>query len=109
MKQTGHPYFYKLLREIEDLHNRKNADYRTVKDPLGNFKMCEQMGVSPFVGCCVRISDKYARLSNLMSKGYAEVKEETVEDTLKDLAVYSLIAICLLKEKNGKQVDKKGR
>jgi hypothetical protein len=44
-----------------------------------------------------------------MSKGYAEVKEETVEDTLKDLAVYSLIAICLLKEKNGKQVDKKGR
>ena len=92
------PAFHLLLKTIGELHDKKNSDYGAKEDPLANFKMAKMMGVSPFVGCCIRISDKYARLCSFLKKGHLSVKDEKIEDTLQDLAVYSLIAILLRRE-----------
>jgi hypothetical protein len=104
MKQRhGHKRFYELLDLMADLHSKKNADYCGNKDPLANLKLCRMMGVDPFVGCVVRLGDKFSRLCSFVEKGYLEVKDEKITDTLLDNAVYSLLAIILLEEgKNGK-------
>ena len=101
-KYFGHPRFYELLDAMRDTHSRKNRDYGKIDDPLANFKMCKEMGVSPFLGCLIRISDKYSRIAGFAKKGFMEVKEESIKDTLIDLSVYSLIAIILYEEEHKK-------
>jgi len=48
------------------------------------------------------MSDKWERLKNLLAKGEENraVKEESLIDTARDLAVYSLIFVTLLKKRN---------
>lgn len=91
------PKFHKLIEEIKQLHDRKNNDYSTSADPLSNFRECEKFGLPAWKGCLVRMSDKWSRIVQLSSKE-AAVKEESIIDTLKDLATYSLICILLFEE-----------
>ncbi len=92
--------FLELVKEVEDLHNRKNAGYAGIgsTDPFRNFKFSSLFGVSPFIGCLVRISDKFVRISNLIKNSNADQVGESIKDTLLDLSVYCLIAICLYEE-----------
>lgn len=94
----GDPLFYQLLAEIAELHSRKNHDYAQDGDPLSNLRACEALGIPAYTGVLVRLQDKWSRLVEL-SKKEAQVKEESVEDTLKDMAVYALLAICLRRHK----------
>lgn len=91
----GDPRFYTLLDEIADLHSRKNHDYAKTDEPLSNFHKSRDLGVEPWRGVLVRMSDKYSRLEQLA--GGKLPQNESLRDTLIDLAVYSLICI-LLKE-----------
>ena len=50
----------------------------------------------------VRLQDKWKRLKNFALVGSLKVKDESFEDTLKDNAVYSLLAIILWREKSAK-------
>jgi len=95
-KFFGHPKFYKILEELRELHSRKNHDYATSDDPLSNFKEAERLGIPAWKGCLIRMSDKWCRLIELSKK---EGMNESIEDTLRDLAVYSIIAIILYEEK----------
>lgn len=94
------PRFHALVKEIAELHDRKNSDYSGAVDPFANFREAEKMGVSAFLGCLVRMGDKWSRVQTLVRKGEENraVVDESLTDTLRDLAVYSLIAICLLEE-----------
>jgi hypothetical protein len=94
--------FIKLLDDIRDLHKRKNDGYagKDAEDPWANFRMAEMLGISAFQGCLVRMSDKFIRVCNLSKDPTNEQVGEAITDTLMDLAVYSLIAICLRKEQN---------
>jgi hypothetical protein len=103
-KYCGHPRFYDLLKEMAELHSKKNSDYAKIKDPLANLRRCKELGVSPFIGCLVRLSDKFSRLEGFARKGFLEVKDESIKDTLMDTAVYSLLAIILKEEENAKSV-----
>lgn len=96
--------YLKLLKDMEDLHIRKNAGYSGAENPdaWANFRMAEQFGVSAFQGCLVRMSDKYIRVTNLVKNPANEQVGESIKDTLKDLAAYALIAICLLEETEAK-------
>lgn len=107
-KFYGHPGFYKLLQEMAELHSRKNHDYAGSEQPLRNFYKCKDMGISPFIGIMVRLSDKWARLESFIVQGKLEVSEESIVDTLMDNAVYSLLAILLYKEEldNNKVIEK---
>src|SRR5688572_22500642 len=91
--------YVELLREMEDLHIRKNAGYAGHSpDPWANFRMSEAFDVDPFKGCLVRMSDKYIRVANLVKDSSLDQVGENVKDTLLDLAAYALISICLLEE-----------
>lgn len=92
-----------LLTEAWDLHVRKNAGYAGADnpDPWANFRLCETFGVSAFEGCMVRLSDKYARATSLMRDMANEQVGESLRDTLRDLAAYANIAVCLLDESAG--------
>lgn len=102
--RKGHPRFYEILKEMEDLHDRKNNNYASDSDPLSNLKECAKFGVRPTLGTMVRMSDKWARLIQLMS-GKPDLVGESIIDTARDLTVYLILFIILLEEENGKQVD----
>ena len=101
-EHRGHPRFYELLEEIKETHNRKNHDYAQDKDPLSNLKMCESLGVPAWKGTLVRMSDKWSRITQLANGKEALVKDEAITDTLKDMAVYSLLCIILIEENKNK-------
>lgn len=88
------PKFNALIDEILALHNAKNEDYADDNDPLSNFNRARKLGVSPFKGVLVRLSDKWSRIEQL-STGKVP-KNESLRDSLIDSAVYSLIAVLLL-------------
>lgn len=94
------PRFIELLDVMKDLYTKKNAAYAGLDtdDPFKNFRFAENFGVSPFVGCLVRMGDKIMRVGNLIKNPNAEQVGESITDTLMDLAVYCLNAICLYEE-----------
>lgn len=94
--RRGHPKFYELIREICELHDRKNADYARDDDPLSNFRQAEALGIPAWKGVLVRMSDKWSRIQELSSGKTPQ--NESLRDSLIDLAVYSLIDIVLLEE-----------
>lgn len=97
---SGDPTYLKLLDDMRELHIKKNAGYSgDSTDRWANFRMAEGFGVSAFIGCLIRMSDKFIRTQNLVKNPKNEKVGEAIEDTLMDLASYALIAICLKKEK----------
>lgn len=101
---AGHPMFKEILKELQDLHDRKNHDYAG-DNPLGNLEMCEMGGVPAWKGVIVRLTDKMARLLSFARKGELQVKDESVEDTLKDMAIYAILGLILYRTRKG---DKDG-
>ena len=76
-----------ICNEIHEMYIKKNADYG---DSVG--ELYAKLGDISFL---TRISDKYHRLMNLMcdSDGYKrkDINYESVDDTIQDLANYSII------------------
>ncbi len=95
--------FEKLLKEELELTRAKNADYSGgagVEDAFANFKQIGHLFGGDekmvLVGFLTRMSDKMSRIACFVRNGSYEVKTESVEDTLKDLSVYSkLMLLCI--------------
>jgi hypothetical protein len=82
-------YFDDILKEMSAVHQKKNADYGN------NFhKRYEKYG---FLTALLRLTDKMERLENIYEKGEIQVKDESVEDTLLDLANYAVMTIVELR------------
>ena len=85
----------------EKMHNimkQKNHDYSGSVDPFVNFRSVEAIGIcSTEQGFMTRMMDKVCRISNFMSSGELHVKDESVEDTLMDLANYALLMMLYIK------------
>jgi Nucleotide modification associated domain 1 len=80
-----------ILDEIHDTYKRKNADY-------GN-SFAEQYAEYGLLSAVIRLDDKMRRLKQLL-KNEAKVKDESIRDTLMDLANYSIMTIMELDKKN---------
>ena len=89
--------FYEILETIKNLHDAKKHDYGNT-DIFANFRLSELAGIPAWQGSVVRMGDKYARISNFIKKGDFKFKEESIKDTLMDMAIYSLITIVLYEE-----------
>jgi hypothetical protein len=86
------------LNTMKRIVKAKNQDYAN-GDAFKNFKSCENLGLcSAEKGILIRMSDKMARISNLLDRE-AEVHDEKIEDTLLDLANYSIILLLLIESK----------
>lgn len=90
--------FHDILAQMGALHDKKQKDYGVIGDPFKNVRNSEDFGVAPWVGCMIRANDKMKRIQSFAQKG--ELANESLEDSLLDLAVYSVIALVLLEEAN---------
>jgi hypothetical protein len=87
-----------LFRRCLEIAEAKNADYANEDDPFQNFRGVEVLGISVEDGFLTRMSDKMARVSNLVRRDPA-VADESVLDTLSDLANYAILLRVYLEEK----------
>ena len=82
-----------LLRQIHDTYIKKNHDYG---DSFS--RSFKKYGL---VAAMVRMEDKWNRLDNMASGAEQKVADETIRDTLLDLAGYCIMTIMELdKQKN---------
>jgi hypothetical protein len=84
------------------ISQKKNADYTgATSDPFANLRSVEQLGIPTEVGLLTRMMDKMSRIASFVQKGELQVKDESVQDTLLDLANYcALFAGVIEDEKN---------
>jgi hypothetical protein len=85
--------------ELIPLISAKGKDYSGEKNVLACF---DDFG---WRGVVVRIGDKYYRLKNFAKTEKLQVKNETIEDTIKDMLNYLFFALILYRaEKKGSQI-----
>ena len=75
----------KICRYLNDLYAKKNSDYgdsfhRTFTD--------EGMAAAR-----IRLGDKYGRFITLSRSGSQQIKDESIRDTLLDLANYAIMTV----------------
>ena len=101
--------FDDALDELKMLHDAKNHDYATAENPYKNLEGVSRIGVEPWRGIVIRLMDKFSRVEEFCVKEELAVKQESIEDTVMDIAIYSVLAIILrrksknLKESQGKE------
>lgn len=86
--------FATIVKEMTELYAKKNHDYGNSFD-----EGCDKLGVSYPLG---RLLDKMNRLIACMGKEETMQVNESIEDTLKDLACYSVMTLSYLKRKKNK-------
>lgn len=91
--------FEETLWDMFNIMEVKNADYANSSDPFMNFRMVENLDITSLEKwILVRMSDKMSRIANLIDTD-AKVKDESIVDTLLDLANYSIILKLFLSSK----------
>lgn len=96
---TRHPKsqrFHEILKELGDLHDKKQQDYGRSDDPFSNITASLDWGISPHVGSLLRMNDKVRRLQSWVKNGH--LANEGAQDSMRDIAVYAIIALVQLEE-----------
>lgn len=82
---TREEEFRLIAEEMASLYETKHADYGSnFEDLFAKFGMLSSI---------IRFYDKVQRLENMTQTGKQNVKDESIEDTLKDLANYSIMTL----------------
>lgn len=87
-----------LMDEILALSDMKQEDYGSDSDPFANVRRSEELGIPAWLGAIVRFGDKWQRIQQFARR--RTLANESFEDSLKDAAVYALIALQLYREAN---------
>lgn len=87
--------FATIVKEMVELYAKKNHDYGNSFD-----EGCDKIGTGYPLG---RLLDKMNRLIACMGKEDEMQVNESIEDTLTDLACYSVMTLSYLKRKRNKQ------
>ena len=81
-----------FFNECQEISKKKNADYTgAAQDPFSNFTSIEVLGIKTEQGFLTRMMDKMKRIASFVEQGELQVKDESVKDTLQDLANYSCL------------------
>jgi hypothetical protein len=88
--------FGEITSQMRDTYIAKNADYGNSFD-----KSMDEFGLTASV---VRMSDKMERLKSLTKKK-AQVKDESISDTLMDLATYCVMTVMHLNKEKDENKD----
>lgn len=84
----------KVCKKLNQIYKKKNHDYGDSFTETYN-----ELGL---ISCITRMNDKMNRLKSLAKSGNNEVKDETISDTLLDLANYSIMTyMCLQNDEKG--------
>jgi len=99
----GHPRFYELTKEMEELHSAKNNDYARGGNPLGNFKRVSDtlksygINLSPAQVSFIYMMKQVDSAGRMLFMDY-EGDTEGFEQRMFDVGVYSLLTIINKKE-----------
>jgi len=93
--------FDQVLAELKAMHDRKQTDYGRTSDPFANVRASEDFGIAGWIGAMTRANDKMRRLQKFATEG--NLANESVEDSLIDLAVYAIIGLILFREQKREQ------
>jgi hypothetical protein len=104
---NGHPKFYDILNEMGELHSRKNADYATNDNPLGNFdrvaKLIDEYDIlkapcdTNAKVALIYMLKQFDCFMHALGTG-KELKVEGLQERLEDITVYSILIRILLDE-----------
>lgn len=99
--QTNVGRHHKLCMELNDLYAKKNRDYGD-----SFHQTFEEEGLAM---CRIRMSDKLSRFKTLSRNTdlTAAVKDESIRDTLIDLANYALMTVMELDRQKGETINMK--
>jgi hypothetical protein len=109
-EMAGHPRFYELTRQEEDLHNRKNGDYAGGGAPMGNFDRVAailemypglDLGSNVIVGLVYMLKQLDAVLWLLAQKRDGQV--EGIDARLGDIGVYAKLIRIMFEETTAKE------
>lgn len=84
--------FDKIVQQQAKVYREKNADYGD------SFALSIQK--RGFIAALTRIEDKFQRFDNIVSTGKIEVKSESLEDTLLDMANYCIMTAIEIRRQN---------
>lgn len=99
LKQLGQrPVLENNVQQFIDITTNMAKTYAAKNHDYGNSfeQSCNKFGI---IAAIVRMGDKMNRLESLAVKK-AEVKDESIKDTLLDLASYSIMTVMWLDNKN---------
>lgn len=94
------------FKEALELVKLKNSDYAVEVNPFKNFEFANLIGLKVEDAILVRVSDKLARIANLLKKDDIAVKSESIQDTCIDIINYVAIMMAYMdneKEKSNHQ------
>lgn len=90
--------FQSILNEMFILVKKKNSDYASPYDAFLTFRSVEELDITSVeIGLLTRMTDKLTRIGQLIKR---DAENEPLEDSLIDLAVYCLILMVWLGQKN---------
>lgn len=89
--------FKEITNEMLSLYERKNKDY-------GNSfgKTYEKLGI---ISAVVRLQDKMNRIIELTTKGEQQVNDESLRDTIIDMANYSVMTLMEMSKSEDEHAD----
>lgn len=98
-KPTEEDNHWELCRELQELYHRKNLDH----GDSFHLSFLEEGLAMPRI----RLGDKYLRFKTLTSGEKQRVSDESIRDTLIDLANYSIMTIMELDQAMSTNADKR--
>lgn len=86
--------FQEIIKQMSETYERKNTDY-------GN-SFAVSVQKYGLIAALTRISDKFNRTENLILTHNQQVNDESLSDTLLDLATYCIMTTIELNHSNNK-------
>jgi len=98
------PDIFAEMVKMAEVSLAKGHDYsgegKTFQD---NLHAAEEFGMPAWVGVALRMNDKMARLKSFARQGELQVKDESIEDTFRDLALYGILGLIVYRTRKGHQ------
>ncbi|HXF55636.1 MAG TPA: hypothetical protein VNK52_16100 [Hyphomicrobiaceae bacterium] len=103
-------YHRRCTERMIAITRAKNEDYSGGNDdPFFNFTRVEALGVCDTeIGFITRMTDKLSRIVTFVRTGTLQVSEESVEDTLLDLANYCILLAGYIRAKRARHEGANG-
>ena len=99
-KEDYFKFSEKFFNDCLETSRKKNNDYTgNTGNPFANLESCEVLGIKTEIGILTRMQDKMMRLGSYVSGTQMKVTDETIQDTLQDLANYSSLLAGYIKDK----------
>jgi hypothetical protein len=107
-KQEQEHHFEMMGKKMKEILLSKGDDYANT-DRLSNFKLSGAIcGLTPELGCLHLIAVKVSRLGVLLQPTSGEPKNESVQDSIIDLANYSVLLSMIVREQQQLRAKESG-